>query len=193
MRVVCRSGQASKRKFEVYVCTAADRPWALEAWRLLDPHGDLIPHDQRPRRLFSMKVSKDLAQVLNIGRLPHIHGEPRSVYDRFMLGSSETMRESFASSVAAYASMTKLMRRLPQYASRGALQGETDRTCRWPSLWTTVSRWVFVPSMLQYMKTCAAIFSCAARLPTLPDRDRCSSHVDAEYRRSWPFARAPGR
>jgi len=85
---VCRSGQASKRKFEVYVCSAADRPWALEAWRLLDPHGDLIPHDQRPRRLFSKKDNKVLAQVLNLGRLPSIHGAPLSVYDRVTLSAS---------------------------------------------------------------------------------------------------------
>ena len=86
--LVRRSGQASKRKFEVYVCTAADRPWALEAWRLLDPHGDLIPHDQRPRRLVVNKEKKCLAQALDIGRLPFIHGEPVSVCDHCALRAS---------------------------------------------------------------------------------------------------------
>ena len=31
-----------RRKFDVSVCTAAQRSYALEAWRLLDPSGSLI-------------------------------------------------------------------------------------------------------------------------------------------------------
>lgn len=34
--VSCRQ-QLQKQRFEVYVCTAAERGYALEAWRILDP------------------------------------------------------------------------------------------------------------------------------------------------------------
>lgn len=33
----CRRQQSMKQRFEVYVCTAAERGYALEAWRVLDP------------------------------------------------------------------------------------------------------------------------------------------------------------
>ena len=74
-----------KRSFEVYVCTAAERPWALEAWRLLDPHGDLIPHDQRPQRLVAKVKRKCLAQVLNIKRLSPLYGERLRVYSAYAI------------------------------------------------------------------------------------------------------------
>ena len=36
-----------KLRFEAYVCTAAEREYALEAWRVLDPDGWMIPCEQR--------------------------------------------------------------------------------------------------------------------------------------------------
>ena len=52
------------------MCTAAERQYALEVWRLLDPNAILIPAAQRPRRLSDRKRVKYLADVLEIGRHP---------------------------------------------------------------------------------------------------------------------------
>lgn len=40
-----------KRRFDVYVCTAAERGYALEAWRLLDSNNDIIPDNIRSVRV----------------------------------------------------------------------------------------------------------------------------------------------
>ncbi|KDD74071.1 hypothetical protein H632_c1598p0, partial [Helicosporidium sp. ATCC 50920] len=50
-------------EFEVYVCTAARREYALEAWRVLDPGARLMPLEARDRHITTTKA-KDLAQVL---------------------------------------------------------------------------------------------------------------------------------
>ena len=52
------------------MCTAAERQYALEVWRLLDPNAILIPAAQRRRRLSDRKRVKYLADVLEIGRHP---------------------------------------------------------------------------------------------------------------------------
>lgn len=41
-----------RKRFEVYVCTMAERDYALEMWRLLDPEFNLI----NPRELLSRIV-----------------------------------------------------------------------------------------------------------------------------------------
>lgn len=40
--------------FEVYVCTAAERQYAMEVWRLLDTSGSIIPVEQRSTRLVNV-------------------------------------------------------------------------------------------------------------------------------------------
>lgn len=59
-----------KQRFDVYVCTAATRDYALEAWRLLDPNGTLISDSKRSKRINSDSRNKFLADVMGIGRFP---------------------------------------------------------------------------------------------------------------------------
>lgn len=59
-----------KQRFDIYVCTAATRDYALEAWRLLDPNGTLIPDSKRSKRIKSDSRNKYLADVMGIGRFP---------------------------------------------------------------------------------------------------------------------------
>jgi hypothetical protein len=53
----------------VYLCTTADREYACEAWRLLDPQGGLIPAHKLPERLLcvSHMQRKDVLNVLRLG------------------------------------------------------------------------------------------------------------------------------
>lgn len=52
---VLRAGDgANKLRYEVYACTAADRGYALEAWRILDSNAQLIPVMEVPHRLVSV-------------------------------------------------------------------------------------------------------------------------------------------
>lgn len=60
---------SAKQRFEVYVCTAAERGYALEAWRILDPKGLLIGDAQRRNRIIAGKRKKSLADVLHLGSL----------------------------------------------------------------------------------------------------------------------------
>ncbi|KAJ9508233.1 hypothetical protein QJQ45_030453, partial [Haematococcus lacustris] len=41
----------ARRKFDVYVCTTAERQYALEVWRLVDPGNRIIPKDERRARI----------------------------------------------------------------------------------------------------------------------------------------------
>jgi len=50
--------RAGKSRFDVYVATAAERGYALEAWRLLDPQGLLIPLDRVQRRVVCIPGSR---------------------------------------------------------------------------------------------------------------------------------------
>lgn len=45
---------AAPCRFEVYVCTAAERQYALEVWRLLDTRNNIIPYDQRAKRVVNV-------------------------------------------------------------------------------------------------------------------------------------------
>jgi hypothetical protein len=62
----------AKQRFEVYVCTTAKRDYALEVWRLLDPHGRIIPVASRPTRIVCVhpESKKQLWQVLGLGQPP---------------------------------------------------------------------------------------------------------------------------
>ncbi|KAK9817895.1 hypothetical protein WJX72_003895 [[Myrmecia] bisecta] len=59
----------AKQRFELYVCTAAEREYALEAWRILDPAAQLIPHEQRAQRVVCVpsRRKKTLSEVLGLG------------------------------------------------------------------------------------------------------------------------------
>lgn len=54
------------RRFDVFVCTAAERGYALEAWRLLDLRTDIIPQAARGTRIVCVPSgrSKELRRVL---------------------------------------------------------------------------------------------------------------------------------
>ncbi|KAL0054332.1 hypothetical protein WJX82_007216 [Trebouxia sp. C0006] len=57
-----------KRRFDVYVCTAAERGYALEAWRLLDLNSDIIPDAVRAARVVCVPggQKKELRKVLHV-------------------------------------------------------------------------------------------------------------------------------
>ena len=59
-------------RFEVYVCTAAQRDYALEAWRNLDPRAALIRQDQYLTRIINVPHpgTKYLDQVLRLRPVP---------------------------------------------------------------------------------------------------------------------------
>jgi len=48
-----------RKRFEVYVCTMAERDYALEMWRLLDPEAHLISSSQLLGRVVCVKPGKD--------------------------------------------------------------------------------------------------------------------------------------
>eukprot|EP00967_Tisochrysis_lutea_P083752 scaffold116602_cov17-Tisochrysis_lutea.AAC.1 len=54
-------------RFDIYVCTHANREYALEVWRLLDINGAIIPHEQRQSRIISVPrgQNKTLLGVLS--------------------------------------------------------------------------------------------------------------------------------
>ena len=49
-------GKPRQIKYDIYVCTAAERRYALEVWRLLDPGGLLIPPEKREERIINVDV-----------------------------------------------------------------------------------------------------------------------------------------
>ena len=57
-----------KKRFDVYVCTAAERGYALEAWRLLDSNNDIIPENIRSVRVVCVPSGqkKELRRVFRI-------------------------------------------------------------------------------------------------------------------------------
>ena len=54
-----------RKRFEVYVCTMAERDYALEMWRLLDPEAHLIGSKQLLDRVVCVKSGKYIT-ILNI-------------------------------------------------------------------------------------------------------------------------------
>ncbi|KAL5215663.1 hypothetical protein ABZP36_007064 [Zizania latifolia] len=61
-----------RKRFEVYVCTMAERDYALEMWRLLDPDSRLINAVQLPDRLVCVRSGsrKSLLNVFHDGSCP---------------------------------------------------------------------------------------------------------------------------
>lgn len=49
-----------RKRFEVYVCTMAERDYALEMWRLLDPDSNLINSKELLDRIVCVKSGKFL-------------------------------------------------------------------------------------------------------------------------------------
>ena len=50
------AGRPRQVKYDIYVCTAAERRYAMEAWRLLDPAGCLIPLEKREERIINVNT-----------------------------------------------------------------------------------------------------------------------------------------
>ena len=63
-----RPGHACRWRppFTVYVCTAAEREYALEVWRLLDPEAQLIPFGLRGTHIKAGMHKKDISTVLSL-------------------------------------------------------------------------------------------------------------------------------
>lgn len=60
-----------RKRFEVYVCTMAERDYALEMWRLLDPGSHLINSKQLVDRVVCVKSGNNFynapfAMILNV-------------------------------------------------------------------------------------------------------------------------------
>lgn len=51
----CYLTAKGRKRFEVYVCTMAERDYAYEMWRLLDPGEQLIGSKQLPHRVLCVK------------------------------------------------------------------------------------------------------------------------------------------
>lgn len=47
-----------RKRFEVFVCTMAERDYALEMWRLLDPESNLINSRELLERIVCVKSGK---------------------------------------------------------------------------------------------------------------------------------------
>uniref|UniRef100_A0A0D9W7F4 protein-serine/threonine phosphatase n=1 Tax=Leersia perrieri TaxID=77586 RepID=A0A0D9W7F4_9ORYZ len=69
-----------RKRFEVYVCTMAERDYALEMWRLLDPDSRLINSVQLPDRLVCVK-SGSRKSLLNVFSDGSCHPEMALVID----------------------------------------------------------------------------------------------------------------
>ena len=53
-----------RKRFEVFVCTMAERDYALEMWRLLDPDSNLINSKELLGRIVCVKSGKSVNGVL---------------------------------------------------------------------------------------------------------------------------------
>ncbi|KAL6614139.1 hypothetical protein ACP70R_036409 [Stipagrostis hirtigluma subsp. patula] len=69
-----------RKRFEVYVCTMAERDYALEMWRLLDPEGNLISSQQLSERVVCVK-SGSKKSLLNVFRDRGCHPKMAMVID----------------------------------------------------------------------------------------------------------------
>eukprot|EP00200_Dunaliella_tertiolecta_P007936 CAMPEP_0202376530 /NCGR_PEP_ID=MMETSP1127-20130417/7007_1 /ASSEMBLY_ACC=CAM_ASM_000462 /TAXON_ID=3047 /ORGANISM="Dunaliella tertiolecta, Strain CCMP1320" /LENGTH=841 /DNA_ID=CAMNT_0048974333 /DNA_START=163 /DNA_END=2685 /DNA_ORIENTATION=- len=58
-----------KQRFDVYVCTAAERQYALEVWRLLDINGAIIPKEQRQQRIVNVSGGRKKTLLHSLGVL----------------------------------------------------------------------------------------------------------------------------
>nr|CAB3478896.1 unnamed protein product [Digitaria exilis] len=69
-----------RKRFEVYVCTMAERDYALEMWRLLDPEGNLISPQQLSERVTCVK-SGSKKSLQNVFRDRGCHPKMAMVID----------------------------------------------------------------------------------------------------------------
>jgi len=53
-----------RKRFEVFVCTMAERDYALEMWRLLDPDSNLINSKELLGRIVCVKSGKSVNGML---------------------------------------------------------------------------------------------------------------------------------
>ena len=55
------------------MCTAAERQYALEVWRLLDITSSIIPHEQRKQRIVNVTNNRKKGLLKSLG----LKGEPK--------------------------------------------------------------------------------------------------------------------
>jgi hypothetical protein len=86
----------------VYICTTAEREYAWEAWRLLDPEAALFPHAELAWRMLcvSSPQKKDLLNVLRkqdidnvaaLGHMPQCASDLHYVTDKGVCGCRSTL------------------------------------------------------------------------------------------------------
>ncbi|KAL3717039.1 hypothetical protein ACJRO7_008595 [Eucalyptus globulus] len=69
-----------RKRFEVYVCTMAERDYALEMWRLLDPEARLIDREQVSNRVVCVK-SGSRKSLLDVFQDGNCHSKMAMVID----------------------------------------------------------------------------------------------------------------
>ncbi len=62
-----------RKRFEVYVCTMAERDYALEMWRLLDPEAHLIGSNKLLDRVICVKSGKYYENNLTFFHACNLH------------------------------------------------------------------------------------------------------------------------
>lgn len=72
-----------RKRFEVYVCTMAERDYALEMWRLLDPEGHLIGSKQLLDRVVCVKSGKLSRHILAL--IPWLDLDALSLWNMLFL------------------------------------------------------------------------------------------------------------
>ncbi|KAK9193500.1 hypothetical protein WN944_004197 [Citrus x changshan-huyou] len=72
-----------RKRFEVYVCTMAERDYALEMWRLLDPEGHLIGSKQLLDRVVCVKSGKHSRHILAL--IPWLDLDALSLWNMLFL------------------------------------------------------------------------------------------------------------
>ncbi|XP_075474188.1 RNA polymerase II C-terminal domain phosphatase-like 2 isoform X1 [Primulina tabacum] len=70
-----------RKRFEVYVCTMAERDYALEMWRLLDPEAHLISSKQLLERVVCVKSGGARKSLLNVFQDGKCHPKMAMVID----------------------------------------------------------------------------------------------------------------
>jgi hypothetical protein len=62
----------------VYICTAADREYAQEAWRVLDPDGTVISHAELASKRMLCVPHPEKKDLLNVLRWQEINAQMRA-------------------------------------------------------------------------------------------------------------------
>jgi hypothetical protein len=62
-------------RWEVFICTTAEKEYALEAWRLLDPEATLFPHAELACKRMLCVPHPQKKDLLNVLRWEQIYAQ----------------------------------------------------------------------------------------------------------------------